>query len=204
MVRVVRLFQSALLAFSVCGLAGLADAKASDTPGFEAKKDGTLVHRASHYRFPLQLAGFTRDAVVPFDVKGHDVAVTYQKTVDGNPVIARIALIHIIAMTPKEHFLGLKGTVGHFFKEKFTNIAQRGEGPFTPPGASPSSGYQGRFSVNLDGTPYELSLSTVKLGYWDSRLTAAYPAAVAPQAQQEILSLATALQAGSPKAPRKP
>lgn len=178
-----------------------AAAKKADAPiGFSLKAHGTLQHKASGTRFPMQIAGFTRSAERAYDLTGKDAAVAYREKINGEDVVARIALLQIAGMTPKEHYLGMQALVGQYFQGmSFTDVAPRGEGPFDPPGLTPGSGYQGRFSAKLNGVPYELSLSTVKLGKWDVRLTAAYPAASAGQAQADVLTLAAGLQKTAPK-----
>lgn len=168
--------------------------------GFTLTKDGTLVHKASKTRFPLQLAGFTRARANAFDNKGHDIAISYSQTIAGKPVVARIALIHIVGLTPKEHVLSLKPVVGSYFRDlKLTGLRPQSEGPVTIKGMKPDSAYQARFGGRLGRVPYEVSLTAVNFGYWDSRLTAAYPSAVAPQAQARIVDLATELMKTGPK-----
>ncbi|RYG03399.1 MAG: hypothetical protein EON94_04005 [Caulobacteraceae bacterium] len=167
--------------------------------GFELKGTDTYVHRASGTEFPMLVVGFTRDRARPFDIAGKDVAVSYRQEIGGHPVIARIAMIQIVDLTPKEHYLGMKSLVGSYYKGmSFTAIQPQGEGPFTPKGMNVGSGYQGRFKAMQGDTPYELSLSTVKLGAWDVRLTAAYPAAAATEARKNILRLAATLKKTGP------
>jgi len=167
--------------------------------GFKYKRGDTLVHEASKTEFPKELAGFTRVYEEPFDLTGHDVVIAYRREIEGKPVVARIALIHIEGMTPKEHYLGIKSLIGTYFRSiKFTDLKPAGEGPFDPPKMQPGSGYQGRFAALADGVPYELSLSTVSYGYWSARVTAAYPAADAPKSRAGVLALATALQRTGP------
>ena len=195
------------IAFAALGFATAAFAAPPEPTvpeGFALKGTDTLVHRASHTEFPNEIAGFTRLPVRPFDPKGHDIVISYRQTIKGRPVAANIAMIHIVGMTPKEHYLGMKGIVGTYFRDlPFTDIKPQGEGPFTPPGLAPGSGFQGRFRARQHGTPYELSLSTLKLGKWDVRLTAAYPAATAPAARGNILQLAAELLKTAPKQKRQ-
>jgi hypothetical protein len=189
------------IALAALGLAGAA--LAAPPAGFVSKAPDILVHQASGTEFPREIAGFVRADAHPFDPSGHDIVIAYRQAIDGHPVAANIAMIHIVEMTPKEHYLGMKGTVGTFFRGlPFTDIEPQGEGPFDPPGMAPGSGFQGRFRAMQDGTPYELSLSTVKLGQWDIRLTAAYPEAAAPAAREHILALVAELQKTAPK-PRR-
>lgn len=168
--------------------------------GFSLAKDGTLIHKASKTRFPLQLAGFTRARANAFDNKGHDIAISYSQTIAGKPVVARIALIHIEGLRPKEHVLSLKPVIGTYFRDlKLTRIRPQSEGPVTIKGMKPDAAYQARSRAQLGRTPYELSLTAVNFGYWDARLTAAYPQAVAPQAQARIIALVDELMKTGPK-----
>lgn len=185
----------------VIGAPAIADAKKSDVPtGFVKKSRGLLIHKASGTEFPLKLAGFTRTDETGFDLAGKDAVVVYKQKIGGEDVVARIALIQIVGMTPKEHYLGMKGLIANYFEGmSFTNVTPGGEGTFDPPGLAPNSGYQGRFGAELKGVPYELSLSTVKLGSWDVRMTAAYPSANAQEAQANVLALAAGLQKTAPK-----
>ena len=189
---------AALLLATVATAAGAACLDTIPT-GFKCRGNDTLVHEASGTVFPKELAGFTRFYEQPFDLTGHDVTIAYSQQLDGKPVIARVALIHIEAMTPKEHYLGMKSLIGQYFGSlKFTDLKPAGEGPFDPPGMKPGSGYQGRFAAIADGVPYELSLSTVSFGYWSARLTAAYPSEGAPKTRASILEFARKLQKTGP------
>ncbi|ATE64072.1 hypothetical protein COO09_09640 [Rhizorhabdus dicambivorans] len=169
-------------------------------PGFSLKKDGTLVHRKSGTRFPVQLAGFTRARATAFDKKGHDFAISYSQTIAGKPVVARIAMIHIEGLRPKEHVLSLKPVIGTYFRDlKLSGVRPQSEGPLSLKGMKPGSGYQARFSARLGRTPYEMSLTAVNFGYWDARMTAAYPRAVAPQAQARLVVLVDELMKTGPR-----
>lgn len=195
-----------IAAFAVGVIAASAANAAPDTapPGFSVKADGTLVHRASGSAFPEHVAGFTRTADRAFDPNGHDIAITYRDQVNGKPIVARVTLIHIVGMTPHEHFLGMRSAAATYFpKLDLTNVVPAGDGPFTPPGLGAMSGWQGRFRARQGKEAYDLSLSTLKLGYWSARLTAAYPSAIAPDASGRITQLASALLASGPKHPAR-
>ena len=168
--------------------------------GFTLTKDGTLIHRASRTRFPLVLAGFTRVRANAYDAKGHDIAISYRQMIAAKPVVARIALIHMEGMTAKEHVLGLKPVVGNYFSDiKLKDVRSQAEGPIEVAGVKPGSAYQARFRARAGGAPYEVSLSAVDFGYWDARVTAAYPRAVAGLSQARIADLVAALRKTGPK-----
>ncbi|RVT94306.1 hypothetical protein [Sphingomonas crocodyli] len=172
--------------------------------GFKCRGNDNLIHEASGTVFPKKLAGFTRFYEQPFDLVGHDVTIAYGRDLNGTPIVARVALIHIEAMTPKEHYLGMKSLIGQYFGAlKFSDLKPAGEGPFDPPGMKAGSGYQGRFTAVADGQPYELSLSTVSFGYWSARLTAAYPSEGAAATRAQILELARKLEVTGPAKPKK-
>jgi len=168
--------------------------------GFTLTKDGTLIHRASHTRFPMVLAGFTRVRANAYDAKGHDIAISYRQMIAAKPVVARIALIHMEGMTAKEHVLGLKPVVGNYFSDlKLKNVRPQAEAPVELTGTKPGSAYQARFRARVGGAPYVVSLTAVDFGYWDARVTAAYPSAVASLSQTRINDLIAALRKTGPK-----
>lgn len=182
-------------------LTGAAQAACLDKipEGFKCKGKDAVVHSASGTAFPKQLAGFTRLYEQSLDLSGQEAAIGYRRETPAGPIVVRVALLHIEAMTPKEHYLGMKSLVGAYFQTiKFTDIKPAGEGPFDPPGMKQGSGYQGRFRATSDGKPFELSLSTVSYGYWSARLTAAYPSEDAAVSRAAVLDLAKKLQKTGP------
>lgn len=187
------------LAFSLA--ASPATARERDaSPGFTLTSNGTLIHRASRTQFPAAVAGFTRMRSKALDNKGREISVSYVQNIGGKAVIARIALIHMEKMTAMEHVIGLKSFVGTFFSDlKLTNIRSRSEGPLQMKGMKPGSAYQARFAARVGKIPYEVSLTAVNYGYWDARLTAAYPSAAAGQSKARIIELVTELRKTGPK-----
>lgn len=168
--------------------------------GFRMDRGERLVHVASGTVFPAKMAGFTRTFETALDGDGKTVVVSYRKMIGGEPVVARIAITHIVGLTAQEHFIGLKSLVGTYFRDvSFTDIVPTGEGPLGYPNPTKGNAYQGRFTAKHDGKDYELSLSTADFGYWDIRLTAAYPAASARSAQGRIRKLADAIAKSWPE-----
>ena len=196
-----RLFLSMLLAVSLSLAASPATARKPEAgPGFTLTSNGTLIHRASRTRFPAAVAGFTRMRSNALDKKGREISVSYVQNVGGKAVIARVALIHMEKMTAKEHVVGLKSFVGTFFTDlKLRNIRPQSEGPLEMQGMKPGSAYQARLGARVGTIPYEVSLTAVNFGYWDARLTAAYPSAVANQSQARISELVAELRKTGPK-----
>lgn len=197
-------FHSAILLPLFLGLAlppaAVAAQKREAGRGFTLTKDGTLIHRASRTQFPLVLAGFTRVRANALDDKGHDIAISYSQKIGGTPVVARVALIHMEGLTAKEHVLGLRPAIGANFADlKLRDLRPQGEGPIELEGMKPGSAYQARLGARVGRVPYEVSLTAVNFGYWDTRLTAAYPKAVASQSQARITELVTALRKTGPK-----
>ncbi len=163
--------------------------------GFVARGGSLLIHKASGTVFPPALAGFTRTSVEPFDARGHDVAVSYRYLSKGEPVVARVALLHVEMLSARDHFVSMKPLVGTYFRSlSFSNIRPTDEGPVRLEDMKKGSGYQGHFSALLGREPYELSLTTVNFGYWDVRLTAAYPTRQAGEARKHIVALVASLR----------
>jgi len=170
--------------------------------GFILEKDGLWLHEASGIEFPARAGGFVRDFETTLDENGRTVVISYRKTLKGEPVIARIALFQLIGLTPAQHFAALRSMVGSYFRDvTFSDVTLAGEGPFDPPRLAPGSGYQGRFHGRLGDIPYELSLSTIRYGSWDARLTAAYPASQSAYARKRILELVEDIRL--PKRPKR-
>ncbi len=196
-----RLRLSILLPLCLCLTAAPAAAQKRDAgSGFTLNKNGTLIHRASRTQFPAAVAGFTRMRSNALDPKGREISVSYVQNIGGKAVIARVALIHMEKLTAKEHVVGLKSFVGTFFTDlKLRNIRPKSEGPLELKGMKPGSAYQARLGARVGRIPYEVSLTAVNFGYWDARLTAAYPIAVARQSQARIGELVSELRKTGPK-----
>jgi hypothetical protein len=181
---------------------GAADLVAAKPPkGFGQRSNNVYVHKASGALFPAEVAGFTRSEEHGLDPKGHDVGITYRTEIDGKPVVTHVALVHVVGMTPHDHFTAMKSLVGDYFADDgLTRFRLAGDGPYTPPKLKPLSGWQGRFSALHGKERYGASLSTVRFGkYWSARMTAAYPTALSPQAQVRLNALATALLSNGPR-----
>ena len=181
------------------GAADLAGAK--PPKGFSERKGNIYVHKASGARFPAQVAGFTRSEEHGLDPKGHDIGITYRAEIGGKPVVSHVALVHVVGMTPHDHFTAMRPIVGTYFQDDgLSRFRLAGDGPYSPPRLKAFSGWQGRFSALHGKEPYGASLSTIRFGkYWSARMTAAYPSALAPEAQARLNELATALLSTGPK-----
>jgi hypothetical protein len=167
--------------------------------GFKMERGDRLVHIASGTSFPAKMAGFIRTFESTPSPGGSTGIVSYRKVIAGEPVAARIAVTHIEGLNAKEHFLALKTLVGKYFNDlPFTDIVATTDGPLIYPRVEDGHAYQGHFTANHAEKPYELSLSTVDFGYWDVRLTAAYPTADAYKARASLRRLADAIAKGWP------
>jgi hypothetical protein len=169
--------------------------------GFRLESDGTLVHKSTGTRFPLVYNGFARTNNFAYDNKGKDISVVYSYAVGKHTVEVRIALVQIMMMSAHEHFAGLAPIVGTYFSDlHFTKVTRLGDGAIPIEGVKPDHAWQGRFSAMRGRTPYTLSLTTISKDHWDARITAAYPTALAADAQAKIVGLATEIQKTSPLA----
>lgn len=174
-----------LIALALAGiLAGAASAASDPRDGvFEAHRDGTtLIHKASGMPFPDDLAGFRRTGEAVFGVGGEYVGVRYVRPLRrGAQVELRIAVVHILNMTPREHYviwkpMALRGV---------SNVRQVAEGPYSRPDAG-APGYRGLFQGSVGGRPMAIGLWAFDRGYWDLRVRASFPLGQRREAEQAI------------------
>jgi len=179
--------------------ASAAGATDGATPGFTASSQGDLVHDATGTRFPAAAFGFTRVSTIAFDPSGEYATVTYQRGKGSGRSFAQIALVQISDMTALEHYAAMSPVIGTYFPGlKFEAITPIANGPMALAGVEPRHAWQGRFSATLDQRPYFLSLSTLDMGAWSGRVTAAYPKADARNVQARILALVGKVRATGP------
>lgn len=166
-------------------------------PGFSMGKRNVLVHEASGTKFPASAAGFVRFYEDSVGDTGTNAVVSYRRTIGGAPVIARFAVFHIEGVTAQLHFISMKSSVGTYFQgQTFSDVELISEGPYDFSGVKKGAAYQGRFTAKLGEVPYELSLTTVDFGYWDGRLTAAYPAAYGGASRSALKQLVEKIEDG--------
>lgn len=165
-------------------------------PGFHLARDASaLVHEGSGYTFPSIVGEFTRTDEWSRDPTGEYVAIRYDHSpAQGEPVILHIALVHIGEMNAHEHYAAIKPQAQRFFSA----ITLKSEGPVKNPRVGKAA-FRGTFSGERAGKPWEFSLTTVELGDWAGRLTAAYPASQAKAATSAIDEFIAAF----PKTPAK-
>lgn len=198
----------ALVAALGCGVAAPDTAAFAKAPkqftapdGFKLESDGTLIHKATGTRFPLVFGSFVRTNNFSYSSSGKDISVVYSYAVGKQTVEVRIALVQILMMSAHEHYAGLAPIVGTYFSDlHFAKVAPLGDGAIPLEGVKPDHAWQGRFSALRGKTPYTLSLTTISKDHWDARITAAYPTALAADAQAKIVGLATEIQKTSPLA----
>jgi hypothetical protein len=168
--------------------------------GFKLQKDGTLIHEKSGTHFPIVYQGFGRTNNYAYDPGGKNVSVVYTAQMRGQMAEARIALVHILMMSAHEHYAALSPVIGTYFQDMhFSKVKSIEDGALQVPGLAADAAWQGRFRAVRNGQPYLLSLTTVSFGYWSARITAAYPAAQAADAQARITALIGEIQATGPK-----
>jgi len=172
-----------------------------DTPeGFKLQKDGTLIHEKSSTHFPLVYEGFGRTSNYAYSPGGKNVSVVYTAQLHGQMAEVRIALVHILMMTAHEHYAALSPVVGTYFQDMhFTGTKPIEDGALAVPGLEDGKAWQGRFKAVRNKQPYMLSLTTVDLGYWSARVTAAYPMSQAADAQARITKLIGEIRETGPK-----
>ena len=72
------------------------------------------------------------------------------------------------------------------------------DGPLDLAGVAPRNAWQGHFTAVRGKEPYILSLSTLDMGNWGGRVTAAYPRDDAPDIQQRLNALVGKIRATGP------
>lgn len=190
---------AAPLALTVAAPA-VAKPKFTAPDGFKLQKDGTLIHEKSGTHFPLVYEGFARTTNYAFEPGGKNISVVYNASMKGQPAEVRIALVHVLMMTAHEHFAGLSPVVGTYFQSmKFPKVTTIEDGELTVPGLDAGKAWQGRFKAMRGRQPYLLSMTTVDLGYWSARITAAYPASQAADAQDRITKLIGEIRETGPR-----
>ena len=167
--------------------------------GFALKRGGDLVHTKTGTRFPAAADGFQRIASVALDATGKYPLVIYERGSGAGKAIARIALVQIDDMSALEHFAAMAPTVGNEFRDlRLTQVKPLESGPLALPGVAPRNAWQGHFSARRGNQPYMLSLSTLDMGHWAGRVTAAYPAAGASDVQKRLYALVAKIRATAP------
>jgi hypothetical protein len=175
-------------------------ARANPIPsGFAVERGGDLVHKMTGTRFPASAEGFTRIASMALDATGKYPLVIYERGTGPDRAIARIAMVQIDDMSALEHFAAMAPTVSNEFRDlRLTQVKPLESGPLTLPGVAPRNAWQGHFSARRGGQRYMLSLSTLDMGHWAGRVTAAYPAAEAADIQKRLYALVAKIRATGP------
>lgn len=168
--------------------------------GLSGLADGSLVQNATGLRFPGVGYGFKRTSAEALDAAGKSTVVSYERATPNGQSVARIAVVEINDMSALEHFAGMSPIVGTYFgKLHFKDIKPVSDGPLNLNGVAPRNAWQGHFTATLDGRPYLLSLSTLDMGRYAGRVTAAYPRRDAKDVQQRLYALVAQIRATGPK-----
>lgn len=194
------------VATGLCSAPGTLFAEISETAktvpaevplGFTPDGD-VLIHTASGFRFPAQVAGFTRMKEGGSDPSGEYIAIGYERQLGrDDKIIVRIAIVHLVDMTAAEHYIIMKPVaMSHFFAASVVS-----ETTFSIEGQPDIPGYRGVFAGERDGNPWRFSLTTVDFGYWDGRLASAYPAERACDAESALDGLLAAFRWQRPITP---
>lgn len=166
---------------------------AVDVPsGFALDSDGsTLIHIASGFRFPAEVGGFTRLNERGSDPSGEYVAIGYERKLGGDdPIVVRIAVVHIEDMTALDHYTIMKPVAMSYFSV----VSVLSEKAFSVSGLGNVAGYRGIFAGKREGRAWRFSLTTVDFGYWDGRLASAYPASRSGEAERDLGPLLSAFR----------
>lgn len=166
-----------------------------------AADETTLVHAASGLRFPAEFAGFTRLRERAFDPGGEYIAVGYDRPLGtgSDRIVVRIAVVHIEDMSAHDHYeIMRQSTMSHFSAPTLLS-----QGPTKIPNQRRLDAYRGTFTGMRDDQPWNFSLTTVNYGYWSGRMTAAYPASQAAEAQKQLGTLLAAIRLQQPKPPKR-
>jgi hypothetical protein len=168
--------------------------------GFALDADGsTLVHMTSGFRFPGQVGGFTRLDEHASDPSGEYVAIGYERRLAKvDPIVVRIALVHIVGMTAADHYTIMKPVAMSYFSA----VSVLSEGSFSVPAQPDAPAYRGIFTGAREGRPWRFSLTTVDFGYWGARLVSAYPASRSSEAERDLGPLLSAFRWQRPDPPQ--
>jgi hypothetical protein len=173
---------------------------AANTGGFRTGPDGTVTHQPTGTRFPAAADGFVRTSTQSLDPTGKYPVVTYERGTGARKSVARIALVQIDDMSALEHYAAMAPTIGtHFGDLHFDHIKPISDGPLALPGVAPRNAWQGRFSAMRGRQKYVLSLSTLDMGRWGGRVTAAYPQADAVDVRKRLNALVGRIRATGPR-----
>ncbi|MDF0543892.1 hypothetical protein PX699_16185 [Sphingobium sp. H39-3-25] len=193
-------------AVGLCGVPGALLAQIPETArtvpaevplGFTPDGD-VLIHTASGFRFPAQVAGFTRMKERGSDPSGEYIAIGYERQLGrDDKIIVRIAIVHLVDMTAAEHYTIMKPVA----MSHFSAVSVVSETKFSIGGQQHIPGYRGVFAGERDGHPWRFNLTTVDFGYWDGRLASAYPAVRASDAESALDGLLSAFRWQRPVTP---
>ncbi|AVA16206.1 hypothetical protein KRR38_35525 [Novosphingobium sp. G106] len=150
-----------------------------------------MIHTASGFRFPAQVAGFTRMKERGSDPSGEYVAIGYERQIgQDDQIIVRIAIVHLVDMTAAEHYTIMKSVA----MSHFSAVSVLSETRFSIGGQPDIPGYRGVFAGERGDHSWRFSLTTVDFGFWDGRLASAYPAGRAREAESALDGLLSAFR----------
>ncbi|HLV08122.1 MAG TPA: hypothetical protein VKY80_10665 [Croceibacterium sp.] len=168
--------------------------QAQPTPerAFVEGEDGVLVHQASGFRFPQEVAGFVRSDTADLAGSGEYVGVKYSRplSTDGTLTL-RAAVVRIPGLSPEAHYTITKPVV----MESLADSRPVAEGPYER--IEGSAGYRGVFTGSFEGNPWMRGLWTFERGEWDLRIRADVPRIDLIQADEAMEDFVSALNAGS-------
>lgn len=175
----------------LCAPVALQAQPAAERP-FITGEDGVLVHQASGFRFPEQVAGFVRSDTADLVGSGEYVGVEYSRalSVDGT-LILHAAVVRIPGLSPQAHYTITRPVV----MASLTEPRRVAEGPYER--IEGSAGYRGIFTGSFDGSPWMRGLWTFERGDWDLRVQADVPRIDLIQADEAMEDFVNALSAAN-------
>jgi hypothetical protein len=148
---------------------------------FLVQPNGAVVHGGSGLRFPMEVAGFRRAGSAVFDTSGQYVGVRYVRPLDAAArVELRIAVVHIVGMAPREHYVIAKPMALRGLSEVRVLL----EGPSRR--LDRARGYRGLFEGRRNGRRVMVGLWAFDRGVWSVRARAEFPARYRAQADSAV------------------
>ena len=176
-----------------------ADQTTAASSPFRAGPDGSMIHHSTEIAFPRASDGFVRVSIQALDNRNESVVVVYERGKGDHKSAARVTLVQIDDMSAHEHFAGMAPIVGTYFDGlHFTDIKPISDGPLDLAGVPPRNAWQGHFTAVRGKEHYILSLSTLDMGNWGGRVTAAYPRDEASDIQKRLNALVGKIRATGP------
>jgi hypothetical protein len=137
------------------------------------------------FSFPATAGGFTRRNDTETELTGIFARANYVKAIGKQDVLVRIAIIHLLEMSPKEHFAIRRANLTN----QIADVRPSGEGEYRMRGLPKGAGYFGRFDSGSAEDRMAYGIWTFDYGAWDIFIRADYPKNNRNKAEAEIRKL---------------